>query len=58
MKILKQIIGFIADPFRKITGLINVDKFSRFFTKRLYLIYLVTAVCTTLLALAFYIWMK
>lgn len=58
MKVLKTIFGIIFDPFRKATSYINMDKVSKFFRKKSYLVYIFSAIGTILLFLTFYVWNK
>ena len=58
MKVIKIIIGFIADPFRKVTSHINSEKISRYLSKHQIVIYGITATLVILMALIFYLWKK
>ena len=39
MKVVKMIIGFITDPFRKVTSHINSEKISIYLSKHQIIIY-------------------
>lgn len=58
MKVVKMIIGFITDPFRKVTSHINSEKITKYLSKHQIIIYGITAIIVTLMALAFYLWLK
>ena len=58
MKIVMLIIGFIADPFRKVTSHINSEKITKYLTKRQLIIYGITALLVIIMALVFYLWKK
>jgi hypothetical protein len=58
MKVLQIILGFIADPFRKVTSHINSEKITKYLSKHQIIIYGITALIVTLMALTFYLWLK
>jgi len=58
MKVLQIIFGFIADPFRKVTSHINSEKIAKYLSKHQIIIYGITALIVTLMALTFYLWLK
>lgn len=58
MKVLQIIFGFIADPFRKVTSHINSEKITKYLSKHQIIIYCITALIVTLMALTFYLWLK
>lgn len=58
MKVLKMIVGFIADPFRKVTSKINNEKITRYISKHQIIIYGITILLVVMMALTFYLWKK
>ena len=58
MRILKMIVGFITDPFRKVTSKINNEKITRYIAKHQIIIYGLTITLVVLMALTFYLWKK
>ena len=58
MRVVKMIIGFITDPFRKVTSHINSEKITRYLSKHQLIIYGITATLVILMALTFYLWIK
>ena len=58
MKVVKMIIGFITDPFRKVTSHINSEKISKYLSKHQIIIYGITALLIVIMALTFYLWKK
>ena len=58
MKIVMLIIGFIADPFRKVTSHINSEKITKYLSKHQLIIYGITALLVVIMALTFYLWKK
>ena len=58
MKVLAIILGFITDPFRKVTSHINNEKITKYISKHNMLVYGITALITILAALTCYLWIK
>ncbi len=58
MKVVKLIIGFIADPFRKVTSHINSEKITKYLSKHQLIIYGITGFLVIIMALTFYLWLK
>ncbi len=58
MKVVRIIIGFITDPFRKVTSHINNEKITRYLSKHQIIIYGITAFLVVIMALTFYLWLK
>ena len=55
MKVVKLIIGFITDPFRKITSHINSEKISKYLSKHQIIIYGIAATLVLIMAIIFYV---
>ncbi len=58
MKVVRIIIGFITDPFRKVTSHINSEKITKYLSKHQLIIYGITALLVIIMALTFYLWIK
>ncbi len=58
MKVVKLIVGFITDPFRKVTSHINSEKITKYLSKHQLIIYGITALLVIIMALTFYLWIK
>lgn len=58
MRILKTIFGCIFDPVKKLISHINIDKITKFFSKRSFVVYILAAALTALLVLSIYVWFK
>ena len=58
MKIVMLIIGFITDPFRKVTSHINSEKITKYLSKHQLIIYGITITLVILMSLIFYLWLK
>ena len=58
MKVVKMIIGFIADPFRKVTSHINSEKITKYLSKHQIVLYAITVTLVVIMALTFYLWLK
>ena len=56
MKVVKMIIGFITDPFRKITSHINSEKLTKNLAKHQIIIYGIAIILVLLMTLTFYVW--